>query len=316
VSGADGALAGVPVGPRRLVFFGTPDDAVAALEALEAAGFDIALVVTRADKRRGRGAMLTPSPVKAAAARLGRPVSHRVDDALAVGADLGVVVAFGQIVKRPVLEVLPMVNVHFSLLPRWRGAAPVERALLAGEDITGVCLMQLEEGLDTGPVFGCRSVPIGPRVTAGELRAELAALGAELLVGQLRDGLRDPVPQQGEVTYAAKISADELAIDWSRPAVELDRLVRVGGAWTTFRHKRLKVVAAEPIASAAHDPGQLAGEPIAIAAHEPGQLAGVDVACGEGAVRLVVVQPEGRAPMSAEAWRNGARPAPGEALGR
>jgi methionyl-tRNA formyltransferase len=301
VSEATGALASVPEHPRRLVFFGTPAAAVAPLDALETAGYDIALVVTRADKRRGRGATLTPSPVKAAAKRLGRPIAHRVDDALAVDADLGVVVAFGQIIKRPVLEVLPMVNVHFSLLPRWRGAAPVERAVLAGDDTTGVCLMQLEEGLDTGPVFACRSVPIGSRATADELREELATLGADVLVQQLRDGLRDPVPQRGEPTYAAKITAEELALAWARPAVELDRLVRVGGAWTTFRGKRLKVLAAEPVTGASG---------------APGQLHGVEVACGEDALRLVVVQPEGRPAMSADAWRNGARPGAGEALGR
>jgi methionyl-tRNA formyltransferase len=302
VTEAVGALASVPAHPRRLVYFGTPAAAVAPLEALVAAGFDVALVVTRADKRRGRGTALMPSPVKTAALRLDRPVAHRVDEAVAVGADLGVVVAFGQIIKRPVLEALPMVNLHFSLLPRWRGAAPVERALLAGDDETGVCLMQLEEGLDTGPVYACRSVPIGPRASGGELTAELAELGADLLVQQLRDGLVDPVPQSGEATYAAKITPEELVLDWQRPAVELDRLVRVGGAWTTFRGKRLKVLAAEPVAGTGD--------------RAPGGLVGSEVACGTGALRLAVVQPEGRAPMSAEAWRNGARPAAGDELGR
>lgn len=301
---AAGALASVPAHPRRLVFFGTPAAAVAPLEALVAAGFDLPLVVTRADKRRGRGTALMPSPVKTAAQRLGLVVAHGVDDAVTVDADLGVVVAFGQIIKRPVLEALPMVNLHFSQLPRWRGAAPVERALLAGDESTAVCLMQLEEGLDTGPVFGCRALAIGARATATELRAELAELGADLLVQQLRDGLVDPVPQEGEATYAAKITPDELALDWKRPALDLDRLVRVGGAWTTFRGKRLKVLAAEPV------PGT-DGE-----GQGSGRLVGVEVVCGAGALRLAVVQPEGRAPMSAEAWRNGARPAPDEELGR
>jgi methionyl-tRNA formyltransferase len=299
-------LAPVPVDPRRLVYFGTPDTAVPPLEALVAAGFDVPLVVTRADKRRGRGTALVPSPVKVAASRLGIPVAHRVIDALDVGADLGVVVAFGQIIKREVLVALPIVNLHFSRLPRWRGAAPVERALLAGDDTTAVCLMQLEEGLDTGPVFACREVPIGPRVTAAELRAELAAAGSDLLVHELRNRLTDPVPQAGEATYAAKITADELALDWTRPAVEVDRLVRVGGAWTMFRGKRLKVLAAEPVAETASEQTRAA----------PGRLDGVVVACGVGALRLEIVQPEGRAPMTAEAWRNGARPAPGEELGR
>jgi methionyl-tRNA formyltransferase len=163
--------------------------------------------------------------------------------------------------------------------------------------------MQLEEGLDTGPVFACRDVPIGPRVTAAELRAELAAAGSDLLVHELRRGLTNAAPQQGDAIYAAKITADELVIDWTRPAVELDRLVRVGGAWTTFREKRLKVLAARP-----------AGEPTDGA--PPGRLDGVVVACGAGALQLESVQPEGRAPMRAEAWRNGARPAPDEVLGR
>ena len=155
-------LAVLPSGrPQRLVYFGTPDMAVPPLEALVADGFDVALVITRIDKRRGRGSDVAPSPVKAAALRLELPVSHLVDDALLVGADLGVVVAFGQLITAHVLERLPMVNLHFSLLPRWRGAAPVERALLAGDATTGVCLMQLAEGLDTGPLLDVVEVPIG-----------------------------------------------------------------------------------------------------------------------------------------------------------
>ena len=186
------ALAPVPAHPRRLVFLGTPAIAVAPLEALVQRGFDVALVVTRADKRRGRGSALLPSPVKEAAVALGLAVTHRVDDVLAAGADLGVVVAYGQLIKAHVLEALPMVNLHFSLLPRWRGAAPVERALLAGDDETGVCLMQLEEGLDTGPVFGCERVPITTRTTAAALRAELVRVGTDLLVGEPRGRARRP----------------------------------------------------------------------------------------------------------------------------
>lgn len=137
----------------RLAYFGTPEMAVPPLQALVAAGHDVALVVTRVDKRRGRGSELSPSPVKAAALELGLPVSHSVDDVLGRDIELGVVVAFGQLIKPHVLTEVPMVNMHFSLLPRWRGAAPVERALLAGDTETGVCLMQLEEGLDTGPIY-------------------------------------------------------------------------------------------------------------------------------------------------------------------
>jgi len=143
----------------RLVYLGTPAVAVPPLEGLVAAGHDIALVVTGVDKRRGRGSSLSPSPVNAAAGRLGIPVSHLVDDVLGAGAELGVVVAFGQIIKPHVLAELPMVNLHFSLLPRWRGAAPVERALLAGDERTGVCVMAVEKGLDTGGVYARVEVP-------------------------------------------------------------------------------------------------------------------------------------------------------------
>lgn len=235
----------VPEYPRRLVYLGTPEMAVAPLRALADAGFDIALVITRVDKRRGRGSELSPSPVKAAALELGVPVSHRVDDALMVGADLGVVVAFGQIIKPHVLDVLPMVNIHFSLLPLWRGAAPVERALLAGDATTGTCLMQLEEGLDTGPVYDRVEVPIGERTTADELRAELVAVGCGQLIRCLRGGLRAAEAQVGEATYAAKLTADDFRLDWDRPAAELDRVVRLGGAWTTLRGKRLKILVAD-----------------------------------------------------------------------
>ena len=155
-------MTAAPRRPRRLVYLGTPDLAVPPLRALHAEGFDIALVVTRADKRRGRGGTLVPSPVKAAAIELGIPVTANVDDVLDAGADLGVVVAFGRIIKPHVLEAVPMVNLHFSLLPRWRGAAPVERAILAGDAETGVCVMAVEEGLDTGGVYRSATVPIGP----------------------------------------------------------------------------------------------------------------------------------------------------------
>jgi methionyl-tRNA formyltransferase len=307
----DDVLAPVPAHPRRLVFLGTPAMAVPPLEALVRRGFDIALVVTRPDKRRGRGSALQPSPVKAAAAALGLEVTHRVDDALAVGADLGVVVAYGQLVKRHVLAVLPMVNLHFSLLPRWRGAAPVERALLAGDAETGVCLMQLEEGLDTGPVFGCERVPINARTTAAALREDLVRAGTELLVSRLEAGLGEARPQSGEATYAAKIEPGELAIDWSRPAEELDRLVRLGGAWTTLRGQRLKVLAAEVDLT----PGDVPPADIASAGWAPGVVDGDRVRTGHGALVLREVQPEGRGPMAVTAWRNGARITPGERLG-
>jgi methionyl-tRNA formyltransferase len=281
--------------------------AVLPLRALVAAGHPVELVVTRADKRRGRGGAPQPSPVKAAATELGIPVSHRVDEALETDADLGVVVAYGALVREHVLERLPMVNLHFSLLPRWRGAAPVERALLAGDRETGVCLMQMEVGLDTGPVFGCQAVPIGERTTAAELRDTLVGVGTDLLLAHLAAGLRDPVPQDGPSVYATKIDPDELRLRWDDSADHLDRVVRLGGAWTTFRGRRIKILAATPEPADAHAPD----DPPPV----PGSIDGLDVRCGAGRLRLAVVQPEGKAPMAAEAWRNGARPTPADRFG-
>jgi methionyl-tRNA formyltransferase len=270
--------------------------AVHPLRELVAAGFDVALVVTRVDKRRGRGSQLMPSPVKAAALELGLPVSHSVDDVLAVGADLGVVVAFGQLIKPHVLDMVPMVNLHFSLLPRWRGAAPVERALLAGDTETGVCLMQLEAGLDTGPVYRREVVPIRATTTAAALRDELVEVGTRMLVDALRAGLGDPRPQEGEPTYAAKLRAEELQIDWTRPVTEIDRLVRLGGAWTTLHGKRLRIVTADLIDSSCPPADELRGDVV-------------------GGLRLTTVQPEGKAPMPFDAFARGARLAEVEHLG-
>lgn len=290
-----------PRHPHRLVFLGTPDAAVGPLLALHGAGFEIALVVSRADKRRGRRAEPTPSPVKAAAVELGLPVTTDVDAVLDVGADLGVVVAFGRIIRPHVLDRLAMVNLHFSLLPRWRGAAPVERALLAGDTETGVCVMEVAEGLDEGGVHATVVVPIGPTDTADGLTERLAAVGSDLLVDTLRAGLEPPEPQMGEITYAAKIEAADLVLDWTRPAIELDRVVRVGGAFTEFRGKRLKVW------SVAVHPDQTVDGP-------PGSVSGALVATGAGALELLVVQPEGRDRQLATAWLNGARPGPGDRL--
>ena len=290
----------VPATPRRLAFFGTPAVAAVTLRALVDAGFDVALVVTRADKRRSRGGGAEPSPVKETAIDLGLPVTTKVDDVIDAAVDLGVVVAFGQLVKPHVLDAVPMVNVHFSLLPRWRGAAPVERAILAGDTETGVCLMQLEEGLDTGPVFACEQIAVDDRVTADELRAQLGEIGSRLLVDELTRGLGTPTPQEGDPTYAAKIDSAELEIDWTRPAVEIARLVRVGRAWTTFRGNRLLVVRGVPGAAVAGVPGELRDE---------------IVTTGDGSYVLEAVQPQGRSVVDARAWRNGARPAAGERLG-
>ena len=298
----------------RLVFLGSPDEAVVALDALHSAGHDIALVVTQPDRRRGRGGHLDPSPVKRRAVELGLPVTtpercrDALDDIMAAGAELGIVVAFGQLIPTPVLEAVPngYVNVHFSLLPRWRGAAPVERALLAGDEETGVCLMQLEAGLDTGPVYACERIPIGPDDTAGALRARLAEIGSGLLVDNV-ERIPDavPVPQEGEPTYAHKLTVEEFELDWARPAVELARVVRAGnpkpGAWTTAGGRRLKVLRARP------DPGADAG------GAPPGTLMGKGaVATGGGVLVLEEVQPETKGVMPASAWAAGFR---GDRLG-
>jgi methionyl-tRNA formyltransferase len=241
----------------RLVYLGTPEASVAPLEALAAAGHEIVLVVTQPDRKRGRGGALGPSPVKAAAARLGlevltpRRASEVVHDVRASDADLGVVVAFGQLLRPDLLAAVPggFVNLHFSLLPRWRGAAPVERAILAGDSETGVCVMAVDETLDTGAVYARRVVPIGAQESAGELRAHLVAVGTDLLVETVpRVAEIDPEPQAGEVTYAEKLTVDEFRLDVTQPAGALVRLVRAGnprpGAWIEVDGTRLKVLRA------------------------------------------------------------------------
>jgi methionyl-tRNA formyltransferase len=290
----------------RLVFFGTPHDAVPALRALHDAGHDLALVVTQPDRRRGRGGGRAgggragggragggaePSPVKAAAVALGLPVRtperarEVVDEVAASGAEVGVVVAFGQLLPEPLFTAVPLgfVNVHFSLLPRWRGAAPVERAILAGDRETGVCIMQIEKGLDTGPVYARASTPIADEETAGELRDRLVALGTELLVATLPGvATTTPEPQVGEATHADKLTVQEFELDPSRPAEELVRVVRAGnprpGAWTTVDGARLKVWRAR------------VGD--------------------DGGFELIEVQPQGKARMPASDWLRGRRGAP------
>ena len=288
-----------PNNPQRLVYFGTPEAAVPPLLALLGAGFDVPLVVSRADRRRGRRAEPSPSPVKAAALAAGIEVTTEIGRALEVGADCGIVVAFGRLIPTAVLSELPMLNVHFSLLPRWRGAAPVERAMLAGDELTGVCLMALEPTLDTGPVYRRDTVAIGEHETADQLRDRLVELGSRQLVEALADGLGPSVVQQGEPVHAAKINRHDLELDWTIPAVQLHRVVRVGGAWTTFRGRLLKVHTAR------------VSEAPAVA----GVLDGVSVGCGQGSLVLEVVQPEGKARVDASAWANGARLQPGERMG-
>jgi methionyl-tRNA formyltransferase len=253
--------------------------AVSPLEALVEAGHEVSLVVTGVDKRRGRGSETSPTPVKSAAERLHIPVSHNVDDVVAADAELGVVVAFGQIIKPALLAALDMVNLHFSLLPRWRGAAPVERAMLAGDRVTGVCLMALEEGLDTGGVFARGYVPIDDHITRAALGTRLVEVGSQLMTEALERGLGEPEPQVGDSTYAAKILQNDLRIEWGQPAEAANRVVRVGGAWTTFRGERVKIHEAEVV---------------------------------EDALIPTIVQAAGKPRMSFAAWRNGAKPETGE----
>jgi methionyl-tRNA formyltransferase len=270
----------------RLAYFGTPNVAVPPLRALVEAGHDVVHVVSRADKKRGRGGAVSPSPVKSAAAELALSVSDEPDDVVGLGAELGVVVAYGRIIKPPLLREMPMVNLHFSLLPRWRGAAPVERAILAGDAETGVALMRLEEGLDTGGIYAEQRVLIDSEITAEALRAELVAVGSALLVQTLSrpldEWIESAAPQVGEAVYASKLTRDEFELDWSNPAVDTHRRIRVGGAWTMFRDKRLRILAADLI---------------------------------DGRIVPTMVQPEGKGAMTFDAWRNGARPSSGELFG-
>jgi methionyl-tRNA formyltransferase len=288
----------------RLVYLGTPDDAVPPLRALVDAGHDIAFVVTQPDKRRSRGAGSDPSPVKRAATELGlrvlTPEKARevVDDVAASGAEVGVVVAFGQLLPVALLESLPLgfVNVHFSLLPRWRGAAPVERAILAGDTETGVCLMRIEAGLDTGPVFASTRVPIDESTTAGELRDQLVRSGTQLLVDELpRIGTSDAVPQQGEAMYAEKLDVEEFALDPQRSAAELARVVRAGnprpGAWFVIDGRRYKVWRAHADDIATADAGVLDARGLGTVA---------------GSLVIDEIQPEGKRRMPYADWRRGA----------
>ena len=283
-----------PATVRRLVYFGTPQLAASPLRALCAAGFEISLVVTGPDRRRSRRGSLEPSPVSRAAAELGVPVTHDPSDAVAAAstADGAVVVAYGRLIGSDVLEALPALNVHFSLLPRWRGAAPIERAILAGDETTGVSIMALTETLDTGPVHARVMTPIGPTETLAELRERLVAMSCPLLVELLRTGPGDAVPQQGEVTWAAKISGDDLRLDWDLPAVELHRRVRLGRAWTTLAGERLRILRAGVVPTHAGPPGILDGLVVGTAA---------------GGLRLDEVQAAGRRALPATEWHLGAR---------
>ena len=295
--------------PQRVAFLGTPAIAVPLLHTVVDAGVDVPLVVSRADARRGRRGHATASPVKVAAQDLGVSVTDELDAVAQAGVDLAIVVAYGRIIPSALLDRVPMVNVHFSLLPRWRGAAPVERAILAGDDVTGVCLMEVVDELDAGAVYSRAEVPISPSTTAAELRDRLVDASIPLLRDALRDGFPEPRAQAGRPVYADKVTAEDLHLDWRRPAVELDRIVRVGGAWTTLAGKRFKVWASTPLDDAVPADGD------AGSTGRPGEIRGIRVTCGEGVLELGIVQVEGKGRADAAAWRTGARVDDGVILG-
>jgi methionyl-tRNA formyltransferase len=295
--------------PLRLIFMGTPDFAVPTLHALAAAGHAIAAVYTRAARPAGRGMDLQVTPVERAARRLALPVhtpaTLKTEEAQAVfrahDADAAVVVAYGLILPKSILEAprLGCFNVHASLLPRWRGAAPINRAIMAGDTQTGVTIMRMDEGLDTGAMALAKRVPIGADMTAGELHDRLARLGAELMPRALADLERGastltPQPDEG-VTYAAKISKSETRIDWTRPWQQVHDRIRglspVPGAWFEFEGARVKALRSTK--------GEGAGTPGSVLDDR------LTVACGDGAVRLTQVQRAGKQPMQAEEFLRG-----------
>jgi methionyl-tRNA formyltransferase len=284
----------------RVVFAGTPDFAVAGMQALCRAGHELTLVLTQPDRPSGRGLEPAPSPVKRAAATLGVEVFQPVtlgDSAVhsrirAARPDVLIVAAYGLILPQAVLDIAKRgaLNIHASLLPRWRGAAPIQRAIMAGDSVTGVCIMQMDAGLDTGPVLLQVETPIGPEDTAGTLHDRLALLGATLLVDALRgleQGIISPLPQASEgVTYAPKIAKSEARIDWARPALEIGRQVRAfnpyPGAVARIRDTEVKVWRA----------AVLAGSGIPGTVLRAGSE-GIVVACGTAALELIELQRAG-----------------------
>jgi methionyl-tRNA formyltransferase len=282
----------------RIIFMGTPDFAVPSLDALVAAGHKIAAVYTQPPRRAGRGKALSPTPVHLRADAFGIPVRHpeRLRDPVdqyafaALGADIAVVAAYGLILPQPVLDAPQMgcINVHASLLPRWRGAAPIQRAILAGDNLTGVTIMQMEVGLDTGAMLARAVTPIDGK-TAGELTAELAQMGADALIQVLDNGPPAvPQPENG-VIYAAKIDKAEARIDFATGARAVERQIRafapVPGAWFEHGGERIRVLAGDVIDGGA-EPGTVIDD-------------GLVIGCGAGLIRLSKVQRAGRATMSA-----------------
>ncbi|WP_217166007.1 methionyl-tRNA formyltransferase [Streptomyces sp. AC512_CC834] len=308
----------------KLVFAGTPEVAVPALDALIASGrHEVAAVVTRPDAPAGRGRRLVASPVAERAEEAGievlKPAKPREADFLErlreIAPDCCPVVAYGALLPRVALDVPARgwVNLHFSLLPAWRGAAPVQHAVMAGDEITGASTFLIEEGLDSGPVYGTVTETVRPTDTSGDLLTRLAFAGAGLLAATMdgiEDGSLDAVPQPSEgVTLAPKITVEDARVDWAAPALRVDRVVRgctpAPGAWTTFRGERLKLVHAVPV------PDRTDLAPGRLAAHKNN----VYVGTGSYAVELLWVQAQGKKPMRAADWARGARITEGARLG-
>jgi methionyl-tRNA formyltransferase len=285
----------------RIVFMGTPDFAVPALDALHAAGHDIAAVYTQPPRPAGRGKRPRPSPVAVRAEALGLPVRSPetlrdpADQAAfaALGAEVGIVVAYGLILPRAILDAprRGCLNIHASLLPRWRGAAPIQRAIMAGDAGTGISIMAVEPRLDAGPVLKREGLAIGETETAGELAQRLSRLGARLIVETLAeiDALVPELQPEAGVTHAAKVDKAEARIDWTRPAPDVDRLIRglspFPGAWTEIGGERVKLLRSR-LAEDSGVPGEVLDD-------------APTVACGKGAVRILELQRPGRAPASA-----------------
>jgi methionyl-tRNA formyltransferase len=302
----------------RIIFAGTPDFAVPALAALIERGWPVVAVYTQPDRPAGRGRKLHPSPVKQTALAHDIPVhqpetlkDESVQAGLrGLGADLMVVAAYGLLLPKAVLAIPPLgcVNIHASLLPRWRGAAPIQRAIAAGDTRTGISIMQMEAGLDTGPVYLTRAIDVGPRETGGSLHDRLAALGAEALLAAL-PGIADrSLSAQAQddtlATYATKLSKAEARIHWPRDAAEIDRLIRAFDPWpvaeTTLDGQTLRIWAAAPLAAAGNDGSTGATPGRVIAAGK----AGIDVATGRGLLRITRLQPPGKRPMAAADFVN------------
>jgi len=282
---------------KRIVYIGTPEIAVAPLRALVASGFDVELVVTGVDKRRGRGTQTTANPVKTAALALGIPISHNINDVLKLNPDglLGVVVAFGSIIATEVLQHVPMINIHYSALPRWRGAAPVERAILEGDNTTAVCIIQVVEQLDAGDVLASAPCTIREDDSVAGLRDRLGHLALPLLIDICSNGVSSQQAQVGDVVIARKISTNDLAITWSSSPDQISRQIRLGNAFTFFEGMRFKV----------HEVSRVSEQlPEGSISFNDGMVL---VGTREGSLQLLTVQPEGKPRIAASEWARGAR---------